>query len=292
MAVLKVAHNISALEAHRWLSIADTNLARSLERLSSGYRINRAADDAAGLAISSRLRAQIRSLQQAQRNTEQAIAMIQVAEGTLDQIHNILERLKELATEAASDTVGSEDRKQINKEAQQLLAEIDRISQATKYADQQLLYNTSTTIIGRWTTSWSATIQVGYRDEEYDRIEIQFYQIDTGSLGISNLNLSLLTSNEEWMGAQEALKALDSAIFSVAAFRADLGAYQNRLQYTASNLGVTVQNYLASDSTIRDTDMAQEMVNFTKNQILVQTSMAMLAHANALPQNILALIGR
>lgn len=283
MAVLKVAHNISALEAHRWLSIADTNLARSLERLSSGYRINRAADDAAGLAISSRLRAQIRSLQQAQRNTEQAIAMIQVAEGTLDQIHNILERLKELATEAASDTVGSEDRQQINKEAQQLLAEIDRISQATKYADQQLLYGTTT---GTWTTSWSAIIQVGYRNEEYDQIQIQFYQIDTGSLGINQLDLSLLTS------AQEALNALDSAIFSVAAFRADLGAYQNRLQYTASNLAVTVQNYLASDSTIRDTDMAQEMVNFTKNQILVQTSMAMLTHANALPQNILALIGR
>jgi flagellin len=283
MAVLKVAHNISALEAHRWLSIADTNLARSLERLSSGYRINRAADDAAGLAISSRLRAQIRSLQQAQRNTEQAIAMIQVAEGTLDQIHNILERLKELATEAASDTVGSEDRQQINKEAQQLLAEIDRISQATKYADQQLLYGTTT---GTWTTSWSAIIQVGYRNEEYDQIQIQFYQIDTGSLGISTLDLSALGD------AQNALNALDSAIFSVAAFRADLGAYQNRLQYTASNLGVTVQNYLASDSTIRDTDMAQEMVNFTKNQILVQTSMAMLTHANALPQNILALIGR
>ena len=283
MAVLKVAHNISALEAHRWLSIADTNLARSLERLSSGYRINRAADDAAGLAISSRLRAQIRSLQQAQRNTEQAIAMIQVAEGTLDQIHNILERLKELATEAASDTVGSEDRAQINKEAQQLLAEIDRISKATKYADQQLLYGTTT---GTWTTSWSATIQVGYRNEGYDQIQIQFYQIDTGSLGISQLDLSSLT------GAQQALNALDSAIFSVAAFRADLGAYQNRLQYTASNLGVTVQNYLASDSTIRDTDMALEMVNFTKNQILVQTSMAMLTHANALPQHILALIGR
>lgn len=284
MAVLKVAHNISALEAHRWLSIADTNLARSLERLSSGYRINRAADDAAGLAISSRLRAQIRSLQQAQRNTEQAIAMIQVAEGTLDQIHNILERLKELATEAASDTVGDADRDQIQKEAQQLLAEIDRISQATKYADMALLYSSG--LLGTWEVQWTATIQVGYSNQGYDRIEIEFYQIDTGSLGISGLNLENLTS------AQAALDALHTAIFSVADFRAQLGAYQNRLQYTASNLAVTVQNYVASDSTIRDTDMAQEMVNFTKNQILVQTSMAMLAHANALPQNILALIGR
>jgi len=284
MAVLKVAHNISALEAHRWLSIADTNLARSLERLSSGYRINRAADDAAGLAISSRLRAQIRSLQQAQRNTEQAIAMIQVAEGTLDQIHNILERLKELATEAASDTVGERDREQINKEAEQLLDEIDRISEATKYADQPLLY--SQDLAGNWDVQWTATIQVGYGNIDHDQIQIKFYQIDTASLGINGLNLEGLE------GAQQALEALDAAIFSVAAFRADLGAFQNRLQYTASNLAVTVENYIASDSTIRDTDMALEMVNFTKNQILVQTSMAMLAHANALPQNILALIGR
>lgn len=284
MAVLKVAHNISALEAHRWLSIADAGMAKSLERLSSGYRINRAADDAAGLAISSRLRTQIRSLQQAQRNTEQAIAMIQVAEGTLNEIHNILERLKELATEAASDTVGEGDRAQIEKEKEQLLAEIDRISQATKYADMPLLY--SATLGGTWTVQWTATIQVGYTKENYDQIQIEFYQIDTKSLGIDEIKFTSLND------AQSALKAIDSAVFSVAAFRADLGAYQNRLQYTASNLAVSIENYIASDSTIRDTDMAQEMINFTKNQILVQTSMAMLAHANALPQNILALIGR
>lgn len=282
MAVLKVAHNISALEAHRWLSIADMSMARSLERLSSGYRINRAADDAAGLAISSRLRAQIRSLQQAQRNTEQAIAMIQVAEGTLNEIHNILERLKELATEAASDTVGTDDRKHIDNEAEALLREIDRISEATKYANTQLIYSTATS----WTDAFSATIQVGYSQDDYDRITISFKAINTATLGINNIDLSGLTS------AQSALAAIDSAIQSVAAARAELGAYQNRLQYTAANLAVSVENYIASDSTIRDTDMAQEMINFTKNQILVQTSMAMLAHANALPQNILALIGR
>jgi len=210
--------------------------------------------------------------------------MIQVAEGTLDQIHNILERLKELATEAASDTVGERDREQINKEAEQLLDEIDRISEATKYADQPLLY--SQDLAGNWDVQWTATIQVGYGNIDHDQIQIKFYQIDTTSLGINGLNLEGLE------GAQQALEALDAAIFSVAAFRADLGAFQNRLQYTASNLAVTVENYIASDSTIRDTDMALEMVNFTKNQILVQTSMAMLAHANALPQNILALIGR
>lgn len=284
MAVLKVAHNISALEAHRWLSIADTGMARSLERLSSGYRINRAADDAAGLAISSRLRTQIRSLQQAQRNTEQAISMIQVAEGTLNEVHNILERLKELVTEAASDTVGADDRAQIQKEIEQLLNEIDRISQATKYADTPLLYSGTA---GTWGVIWTATIQVGYTNQDYDQIKIEFYQIDSASLGIDDIDVE---------GDVETIKAyladIDSAVFSVAAFRAQLGAYQNRLQYTASNLAISIENYIASDSTIRDTDMAQEMINFTKNQILVQTSMAMLAHANALPQNILALIGR
>ena len=282
MAVLKVAHNISALEAHRWLSIADASMAKSLERLSSGYRINRAADDAAGLAISSRLRAQIRSLQQAQRNTEQAISMIQVAEGTLSQIHNILERLKELATEAASDTVGDSDREHIDSEAEALLAEIDRISKATKYADTQLIWSTATS----WTNAMLATIQVGYTNNSYDQIAITFKAISTATLDLDGIDLSSLTS------AQLALASIDAAIQSVAAARAELGAYQNRLQYTASNLAVSVENYIASDSTIRDTDMAMEMINFTKYQILVQTSMAMLAHANALPQNILALIGR
>jgi len=147
-----------------------------------------------------------------------------------------------------------------------------------------LLYSSGS--LGSWQVQWTATIQVGYSKDTYDIIEIKFYQIDTGSLKINDLELNARDK------AQDALNALDSAIFSVADFRAQLGAYQNRLQYTASNLAVTVQNYVASDSTIRDTDMAQEMVNFTKNQILVQTSMAMLAHANALPQNILALIGR
>lgn len=283
MAVLKVAHNISALEAHRWLSIADASMAKSLERLSSGYRINRAADDAAGLAISSRLRAQIRSLQQAQRNTEQAISMIQVAEGTLSQIHNILERLKELATEAASDTVGDSDRTHIDSEAEALLAEIDRISKATKYADTQLIWSENVTT---WGNAMLATIQVGYTNETYDQIAITFKAISTATLDLDGIDLSSLTS------AQLALASIDAAIQSVAAARADLGAYQNRLQYTASNLAVSVENYIASDSTIRDTDMAMEMINFTKYQILVQTSMAMLAHANALPQNILALIGR
>ena len=280
---LRIANNIAALNTHRWLSIADANVARSLERLSSGYRVNKAADDAAGLAISSRFRAQIRSLQQAQRNTSQAISMLQVAEGSLNEIHNILERLKELATEAASDTVGDTDRSKIDSEAEALLAEIDRISQATKYSDTQLIYSTATT----WgDTAYSADIQVGYKDEDYDKISISLKAINTATLGVNNLDLSSQAS------AQAALNTLETAIGSVAAARSDIGAVQNRLEYTAANLAVTVENYIASDSVIRDVDMAAEMTNFTKNQILVQSATAMLAHANMLPQNVLTLIGR
>jgi len=280
---LRIANNVAALNTHRWLSIADANVTRSLERLSSGYRVNKAADDAAGLAISSRFRAQIRSLQQAQRNTSQAVSMLQVAEGSLNEIHNILERLKELATEAASDTVGDTDRSKIDSEADTLLAEIDRISQATKYSDTQLIYSTATT----WgDTAYSADIQVGYKDEDYDKISISLKAINTATLGVNNLDLSSQAS------AQAALNTLETAIGSVAAARSDIGAVQNRLEYTASNLAVTVENYVASDSVIRDVDMAAEMTNFTKNQILVQSATAMLAHANMLPQNVLTLIGR
>ena len=280
---LRIANNVAALNTHRWLSIADANVTRSLERLSSGYRVNKAADDAAGLAISSRFRAQIRSLQQAQRNTSQAVSMLQVAEGSLNEIHNILERLKELATEAASDTVGDTDRSKIDSEADTLLAEIDRISQATKYSDTQLIYSTATT----WgDTAYSADIQVGYKDEDYDKISISLKAINTATLGVNNFDLSSQAS------AQAALNTLETAIGSVAAARSDIGAVQNRLEYTASNLAVTVENYVASDSVIRDVDMAAEMTNFTKNQILVQSATAMLAHANMLPQNVLTLIGR
>lgn len=280
---LRIANNIAALNTHRWLSIADANVARSLERLSSGYRINKAADDAAGLAISSRFRAQIRSLQQAQRNTSQAISMLQVAEGSLNEIHNILERLKELATQAASDTVGDTDRSKIDAEAEALLAEIDRISQATKYSDTQLIYST-TTVWGE--IAYSGEIQVGYKNETYDKISISLKAINTATLGVDSLDLSTKS------GAQSALDAVETAIGSLAAARSDIGAVQNRLEYTAANLAVTVENYIASDSVIRDVDMAAEMAVFTKNQILVQSATAMLAHANMLPQNVLTLIGR
>ena len=279
---LRIANNIAALNTHRWLAIADANLSRSLERLSSGYRINRAADDAAGLAISSRFRAQIKSLEQASRNTTQAVAMLQVAEGTLNEINNILTRLKELATEAASDNVGDSDRQRIDSEKSQLLAELNRISQSTKYANKSLIYSDATS----WGVFQTLTFQVGYENQAYNRIQVEFYAINTATLGVDGLDFTSAAS------AQAALGDIESAITSVAAARGEIGAAQNRLQYTESNLAVTIENYVASDSVIRDVDMAKEMTTFTKNQILVQSATAMLAHANMLPQNVLTLIGR
>jgi len=279
---LRIANNIAALNTHRWLAIADANVSRSLERLSSGYRINRAADDAAGLAISSRFRAQIKSLEQASRNTTQAVAMLQVAEGTLNEINNILTRLKELATEAASDNVGDSDRQRIDSEKSQLLAELDRISQSTKYANTSLIYSTTAS----WGVFQTLTFQVGYENQDYNRIQVGFYAINTATLGVNDLDFSSAAS------AQAALGDIETAITSVAAARGEIGAAQNRLQYTESNLAVTIENYVASDSVIRDVDMAKEMTIFTKNQILVQSATAMLAHANMLPQNVLTLIGR
>lgn len=278
---LRIANNIAALNTHRWLSIADANVARSLERLSSGYRINRAADDAAGLAISSRFRAQIRSLEAAQRNATQAIAMLQVAEGSLNEINNILTRLKELATQAASDNTGT-DRARLHEEANALLAEIDRIARSTKYSGTQLIYSSATS----WGVFQTLTFQVGFENQDYNRIQVGFYAINTSTLGINSLDLSSRAN------AQTALENLDTAISSVAIARGGIGAAQNRIQYTASNLAVTIENYTASESVIRDMDMAREMTVFTKNQILVQSATAMLAHANMLPQNVLTLIGR
>jgi len=278
---LRIANNIAALNTHRWLSIADANVATSLERLSSGYRINRAADDAAGLAISSRFRAQIRSLEAAQRNATQAIAMLQVAEGSLNEISNILTRLKELATQAASDNTG-DDRARLDEEARELLKEIDRIAQSTKYSGTPLIYTGGSS----WGTFHTHTFQVGYENNTYNQITVAFYDINTATLGLNDVGLGSLAS------AQSALDAIDTAITSVAVARGQIGAAQNRVQYTTANLAVTIENYVASDSVIRDVDMAREMTIFTKNQILVQSATAMLAHANMLPQNVLTLIGR
>ena len=268
---LRINHNIASLTAQRHLNRSTFELSRSLERLSSGLRINRAADDAAGLAISQKMRAQIAGYEQASRNVSAAITLIQTAEGGMNQISNILTRLQELATEAADDTLTNDDRKTLDGEAQQLLDEIDRIAGSTKFNTKVLL------------TGFTGTFQVGF--EKDDVISISISSVQTDQLGVSGIDL-LSTTN-----AQNALDSISSAITSLNSSMAGIGAFQNRLEYAAANLATILENTQAAESTIRDVDFAAEMANFTRYNILVQSGTAMLAQANLLPQVVLNLIG-
>jgi flagellin len=269
---LRIQNNIAALNAHKNLTISDNGLSKSLERLSSGYRINRAADDAAGLAISQGMRADIASYKVASRNVSEANAMVQVAEGAYDQIGNMLVRLKELATQAASANASANVDK-IDAEAQALKDEIDRISDATAYAGAKLLDGTLAT----------QSFQVGSTAATYSQISVSFAGVCTTSLTIDGLNLE--------SDATGALTSVDLAIDTLNESRGALGAIQNRLGYASANLSTTIENVQAAESVIRDVDMAAEMTTFTKNQILLQAGTAMLAQANMAPQVVLSLFG-
>ena len=276
----RIPHNVEAMTAYRWLSHAQFNLNRSLERLSSGYRINRAADDAAGLAIANQFRQEIASLRVAYNNASQATNMIQVAEGTASKISEMVTRLKELATEAASDTVDNDRRTYLHNEAHEIIQEINHLADSTKYAGQALFSAGNA-------SGYTFTFQVGYENATHDRIQLQIGDVHTSHLGaggITDINLKNITS------AQTALTCIDNALTSLNGVLADLGGVQNKLTYRQGKINVQIENFTASESTIRDVDMALEMANLTKNQILVQTGMAMLAQANALPQNIIQLL--
>jgi flagellin len=272
---LRIQNNIAAMNAHRQLTISDAGLSKSLERLSSGYRINRAADDAAGLAISQGMRADIASYKVASRNVSEANAMLQVAEGAYDQIGNMLVRLKELATQAASANAGN-DLLKIDAEADELKLEIDRIADSTEYAGSKIINGTDVT---------SATFQVGNSADSSSQITADFTDVNVAELGITDLGLDSVAS------AQAALTLVDTAIGTLNTSRGTLGAMQNRLGYAAANLSTTIENVQAAESVIRDVDMASEMTTFTKNQILLQAGTAMLAQANMAPQVVLSLFG-
>lgn len=377
---LRIQNNIEALNAHKNLLISSTNLSKSLERLSSGFRINRAADDAAGLAISQQFRADIASFKVASRNTAEANSLLQTAEGSLDNIGNMLTRLKELATQASSANAGSNLGK-INAEAQKLIEEMDRIATSTEYAGSALIDGsfgvtldvTSTCVVGTGgfagatgmqagatytltvaagadATHWDMTLadadgnsqflnevaepasgftkdvyfnslgvtvsvtdaldatasgtivgsatgnadfQVGTENQTDNQISISLGNARTTTLGtiggganaVSTIDLSSATA------AKTALTTVNDAISDLATIRGDIGAAQNRLTYSAANLATTIENVTAAESVIRDVDMAAEMTNFTKNQILMQAGTAMLAQANMAPQNVLSLFG-
>lgn len=270
---MRINHNISALNTYRQLSINYTSVQKSLEKLSSGLRINRAGDDAAGLAISEKMRAQIRGLEQATRNAQDGISLIQTAEGGLNEIHAMLQRMRELAVQAANGTYSSNDLEAIKGEMDELLNEIDHIAQSTDFNGTNLLNN-----------SEQITLQIGYSDQTYDQLTLDLSKIqaDKSTLEVNTIDV---TTN-----AVEAITAIDKAIQKVSDARAYLGANQNRLEHTINNLQTTAENMTAAESRIRDVDMAKEMMEFTKNNILVQAAQAMLAQANQVPQGVLQLL--
>ena len=288
----RVNTNTASLNTYRSYGSAQAGLERNIERLSSGLRINRAADDSAGLSISNRMNNQIRGLQQANRNVQQGNNMLQTAEGALNEIGNMLGRMRELAVQGASDGVNGDDRASINLEFNQLTSEIDRIAQATEYNDQKLLDGNSD---GQGTRSF--VLQIGSNNvstEDQLTVVLDGFKSDTAELANYNSGstASTLAAHEVTTraGAQNAIEGMDSALKKVNDMRGQIGAWQNSLEFTSSNLMNSIQNNAASMSTIRDADFAAEAADLAKNQILVQSGTAMLAQANGLSQNVLALI--
>ncbi|GIP08598.1 flagellin [Paenibacillus macerans] len=267
--------NVGALNANRNLNFNNTQMGKTMEKLSSGYRINRAADDAAGLAISEKMRFQINGLTQAQRNAQDGISLIQTAEGALTEVHSMLQRLNTLANQAANGTYDSTDRNKIQLEVDELVGEISNIAATVNFNGIQLLDGSVNKV----------DFQIGSDAET--TISIDLKAMTTSALKIGSLSVSGADATK----ANAAIKAVKSAISTVSTQRATFGAVQNRLEHTVNNLGVMVENLSASESRIRDADMATEMTSFTKNQILVQAGTAMLAQANSSPQSVLKLLG-
>ncbi len=276
---LRINTNVPSLVAQRNLRTTRGSLDRTLERLSSGSRINHAGDDAAGLAISESFRAQIRGLGMAERNAQDGISLVQVAEGALSEVSNILIRMRELGVQASSDTIGPTERKFLDVEFQQNLEEIDRIAQSTEYNRVPLLNGTADTF----------EVQVGTRNNPtIDRIKLY----DTGAADVNIVSLGLNLSNvADKASAQNSLASIDTAIGSVTKIRAEFGAMQNRLQSVINNIMVSRENLSAANSRIRDADVAEESTELTKNQILMQSGVAVLGQANTTIKSALNLLG-
>lgn len=278
--MIGIQTNVSSLSAQRHLSKTNRALSGNISKLSSGFRINSAADDAAGLAISEEMKADLRSLSQAKRNANDAISMIQTAEGAMGEVHNILGRMRELSVQAASDGINDTQRGHLDTEFQELEAEINRIASVTKYNGNALMDGTL-----------SATFQVGADSGETMQVDVT-QDFNSTALGDSGGGTFIDSQDLTTRGnADSAIGIIDSAINQVSTSRASLGAKQNRLDVTIDNLSVTHENLSAANSRIRDVDVASEMASMTKNQILMQAGTSMLAQANSRPQSALSLLG-
>ncbi|MEN6441836.1 MAG: flagellin [Syntrophobacter sp.] len=273
---LLVNTNMEAIKIHTTLGRTNTRVADSLLRLSSGLRVNSAKDDAAGFATANSFSSKISSMRVASQNATEAQSVLQTADGAYTQIHDILNRMKSLATQAASGQT-SDNQMTVHNEFRSLIEEIDRIANSTKYG--------STTLVnGSGASTSGITFQIGATNASENQIAISFKGATAACLGLDYRALSQFTY------AQEAMDAVDSALTSINTYMGEVGAYQNRLQYTIQNLSIGIENYSASESAIRDVDMATEISTFTKNQILQQSGMAMLSQANQAPQQILSLL--
>ena len=268
-----VQHNLRAMNSNRMLGLTTASQSKSTERLSSGYKINRAADDAAGLAISEKMRRQIRGLTQATANAQDGISMVQTAEGALNEVHDMLQRMNELAIKAANGTEQSEDRSYINQEVSALKSEIDRVAATTTFNELNLLNQNST-----------FKLQVGAETASVNQIDVTVAAMNTTGLALTNTSVSDVTA------ADAAVDSIKNAIKALNKQRSDLGAQQNRLEHTVNNLNNVVENTTAAESAIRDTDMATEMVKYANNNILAQAGQAMLAQSNQANQGVLSLL--
>lgn len=270
-----VQHNITAMNSNRQLGITTGIQAKSSEKLSSGYKINRAADDAAGLAISEKMRRQVKGLTQASANAQDGISVVQTAEGALNEVHEMLQRMNELATKAANDTLQSTDRSYIQSEITQLATEITRTATATEFNNQQLLDGSFT----------GKNLQVGSETDAQNQILVSIGSMSATTIGVNALDVS---SHDL---SKAAITSIKTALNTVSEQRSNLGAVQNRLEHTIKNLDNVVENTQAAESQIRDTDMATEMVKYSNNNILAQAGQSMLAQANQSNQGVLSLLG-
>ena len=274
---LRINTNVASLNAQRNLGTTRISMNRSLEKLSSGQRINRAGDDAAGLAISENLKAQIKGLGQAERNAEDGISLVQIAEGALGEVSNILIRLRELSVQAASDTIGTTERKFLNVEFEQLTSEVDRIANSTEFNRVPLLNGTGSVF----------DIQIGTRNDPIsDRLT---FDASSADVNVAALGLNLASVSDK-ISAQNSLTSIDQAIISVSGIRADFGALQNRLQSTVNNIQSSIENLAAANSRVRDTDVAAETAELTKQNILMQAGTSVLSQANSSTNSALTLI--
>ena len=292
-----VQHNLTAMNSNRMLGLTTSAQAKSTEKLSSGYKVNRAADDAAGLAISEKMRRQIRGLTHASANAQDGISCVQTAEGALTEVHDMLQRMNELAVKASNDTMTSTDRQYINSEIQALVSEIDRVASTTTFNEQNLLDGTFT----------AKNLQVGAESGQFIGISItslSAYGLGLSSqksistndkvsskLGVKTATNTVSVGGTDNTKAQKAITMIKAALKAVSTMRSDLGAIQNRLEHTIKNLDNVVENTTSAESAIRDTDMATEMVKYSNNNILAQAGQAMLAQANQTNQGVLSLLG-